>query len=73
MTGVKETHCTTCIHRGVCLIKSDFLNAQKEVDNLRVTNSSGGDIRLCDISFIEPVNLRCKFYHRDGPTVRGEV
>lgn len=70
MTGVKETACTTCIHREVCSIKNEFLNAQREIDNLQITNSGGGVMRLCDISFIEPVNLKCRFYLNKVTNVR---
>lgn len=30
--GVKETQCTRCGHREVCSLKTEFLEAQKAID-----------------------------------------
>ena len=32
--GTKETLCTNCIHRDVCMYKEDFLETTNKVDNI---------------------------------------
>lgn len=44
--GVKETLCTRCVHKDVCVYKLDYLNILKAVENARVSvvkeNTDGG-------------------------------
>ena len=54
--GVKETQCTRCEHREVCSLKTEFLEAQKAIDEVYVSHP------FLDIKYIEPVELRCKHY-----------
>ena len=68
--GSKETQCTHCIHREVCVFKKDFLAAQEQVTMLEINRGPEPPIRLCDIPFIVPVDLACKFYRADGPVMR---
>ena len=35
--GVKETQCTRCEHREVCSLKTEFLEAQKAIDEVYVS------------------------------------
>lgn len=70
MTGTKETQCTNCIHREVCIHKMDFLEAQKAVDFLEYEHAKGGTVRLCDIPFIRPIELKCKHFYQ-ATVVRG--
>lgn len=68
MFGVKETCCTKCSHRDVCQYKEEYLAAQAAVDEVSVNLPSRGDksiksIRLRDISWIEPVELKCRYFH----------
>ena len=65
--GVKETQCTRCGHREVCSLKTEFLEAQKAIDEVYVSRpcedgKKVGMIRIRDIKYIEPVELRCKHY-----------
>lgn len=65
--GVKETQCTRCGHREVCSLKTEFLKAQKAIDEVYVSRpcedgKKVGMIRVRDIKHIEPVELRCKHY-----------
>ena len=59
----KETMCTRCIHQDICSVKGKFLDAQKAVDGLIVYDElpTGllGQVKLCDIGFIKPVELAC--------------
>lgn len=75
MFGVKETCCTKCSHRDVCQYKEEYLAAQAAVDEVSVNLPSRGDksiksIRLRDISWIEPVELKCRYFHQSTGTVR---
>lgn len=67
--GSKETACTTCIHREVCALKNDFLEAQRQVDEVNICkeekDGAHSVIKLCNIPFIKPVNLECKYYIHD--------
>ena len=64
--GCKETICSSCIHADVCSVKVKFLDAQRAVDELVVYNKlpdgKTGEVRLYDIGFIQPVNLKCIHY-----------
>jgi hypothetical protein len=65
MTGCKENACATCIHQGVCVYKDNFLSACNAVGDVTVYLESNRMIRLRDIQWIEPVDLRCKHYYKE--------
>jgi len=70
---VKETLCTSCVHREVCSKKEEFQAAQDAVYNLRIgaTETSTG-VYLNSISWIRPVQLQCTYYMSNGyGTLRG--
>ena len=65
--GVKETQCTRCEHREVCSLKTEFLEAQKAIDEVYVSRPCEDGKKVCmirvrDIKNIEQVELRCKHY-----------
>lgn len=65
--GVKETQCTRCEHGEVCSLKTEFLEAQKAIDEVYASRPCEDGkkvsmIRVRDIKHIEPVELRCKHY-----------
>lgn len=75
MFGVKETCCTRCSHRDVCQFKTEYLAAQHAMDEATVhLESKDGDsvrmIRLRDIPWIEPVELKCKHFQQNAGTIR---
>ena len=75
MFGVKETCCTRCSHRDVCQYKSEYLAAQTAVDEVSVRRPSKAtryisSIRLHDIPWIEPVELKCTYFRQDTGTIR---
>lgn len=75
MFEVKETCCTRCSHRDVCQYKSEYLAAQTAVDEVSVRRPSKDDesirsIRLHDIPWIEPVELKCRYFHQNTGAVR---
>ena len=59
----KETVCARCIHQDICSVKGKFLDAQKAVNELVIHNKlpdgKTGQVKLCDIGFIKPVELAC--------------
>lgn len=76
MYDVKETSCSRCVHKDVCLYKEQFLTAQRTVNEVTVaipaTDENGAGVtKIRDISWIESIELKCKhFYQRTG-TIRG--
>lgn len=75
MFGVKETCCTRCSHRDVCQYKSEYLAAQTAVDEVSVRRPSKDDesissIRLHDIPWIKPVELKCTYFRQDTGAIR---
>lgn len=73
--GVKETQCACCSHREVCSLKQEFLAAQEAIDEAvlhreRKDYGPVSMIRIRDIKYIEPVELRCKHYAIPTGTIR---
>lgn len=76
--GVKETLCTRCEHREVCIHKLDYLNILKAVENARVAavkdEATGGfsSTKVIDYDFISGISVGCRYYrnltntYRDG-------
>lgn len=58
----KEMLCTHCSHVKVCSYKTQFLSAQKAVENVSVGLGDCSCIYLRDIKWIQPVELRCDYY-----------
>lgn len=74
-SGCKETLCTKCAHSAVCALKTDFIAAQKTVDNLSVCLKCENvnqvkTARLCDISWIKPIELSCTNYLAIGCKIK---
>lgn len=75
MYGVKETCCTKCAHKDVCQYKDEFLAAQQAVDEVTVhlptkEENTARMIRLRDISWIDPVELKCSHFYQATGTAR---
>ena len=75
MFGVKETCCTRCSHKDVCQYKEEYLAAQHAVDEVGVhlptkDDSSVRSIRLRDIPWIEPVELKCRHFQQNTGVTR---
>lgn len=66
--GVKETLCTRCMHREVCIHKLDYLNIIKAVENARVAavkdEATGGfsSTKVIDYDFISGISVGCRYY-----------
>ena len=76
--GVKETLCTLCAHRDVCMHKQDYLDIIKAVENATVSrNALDGKITMKKVihyDFIGEISVGCKYYQNWTETYRsGEV
>lgn len=64
--GVKETLCTLCAHREVCVYKKDYLDILKVVENAAVTKDTpDGKItskKVIHYDFISEISVGCKYY-----------
>lgn len=75
-----KVECETCVHKNVCMHKNEFEYVQECVDrvSINLTDGANGHIRtkcLKDISYIEPIRLRCIHYVADKslqPTIRND-
>ena len=65
---VKETKCTHCMHRVVCMHKSDFLRICEAVDRTKIYEKTENGHRECPISSYDcfgGVEVKCKYYAID--------
>ena len=65
---VKETKCTSCFHRAVCMHKSDFLRICEAVDRAKVyviTENSHGEWPVSSFDCFGGVDVKCKYYAID--------
>lgn len=75
---VKETLCTRCAHRDVCIYKQDYLDILKAVENATVIrDTSDGKIaskKVIHYDFIGEISVKCKYHQNRTETYRsGEV
>ena len=77
--GVKETICTRCEHREVCMYKLYYLNILKAVENARVssiTDTQDGGFsskKVADYDFISGISVGCRYYrHRTDNCRNGD-
>ena len=74
--GVKETLCTRCAHREVCMYKLYYLNILKAVENARVAavkdEATGGfsSTKVIDYDFISGISVGCRYYRNWTDTYR---
>ena len=74
--GVKETLCTSCQHREVCIYKLDYLNILKAIGNARVSDvkdtTDGGfsSKKVIDYDFISGISVGCRYYLHRTDTCR---
>lgn len=74
--GVKETLCTRCAHREVCMYKPYYLSILKAVENARVAavkdEATGGfsSTKVSDYDFISEISVGCRYYRHRTDTCR---
>lgn len=62
---VKETLCTRCAHREVCVYKQDFIDIIKAIENAAVTKYIPDEIvskKVTQYDFISGITVSCKYY-----------
>ena len=62
---VKETLCTRCAHREVCIYKQDYLDILDAVENAIVVRDIPDEIILKKVThydFISGISVSCKYY-----------
>ncbi len=64
--AVKETCCTRCAHRDVCLYKNDYLAIIKTISEAHVSsllpNGTMVSKRIEDFEFIGDISVSCRHY-----------
>ena len=69
---VKETKCTSCIHRVVCMHKLEFLRICEAVDSATIYENTDHGYREHPISRYDcfgGVDVKCKYYAIDDVIV----
>ena len=62
---VKETLCTRCAHREVCIYKQDYIDILKAVENATVIQDTSDGItskKVTQYDFISGISVGCKYY-----------
>lgn len=62
---VKETLCTRCAHREVCIYKQVYIDILKAVENATVTQDTPDGItskKVTQYDFISGISVSCKYY-----------
>lgn len=81
--AVKETLCTHCNHRDICIYKNDYLSILKAVSEAFVERacSDGKKVsmkKVTDFDFIGDISVTCRHYqnwtmaYRDAGNIKGE-
>lgn len=61
----KETLCTRCAHREVCIYKQDYIDILNAVENTAVTQDTPDGIvskKVTQYDFISGISVSCKYY-----------
>lgn len=74
----KETLCTRCVHREVCIYKQDYLDILKAIENTSVVKDTSYEKvtskKVICYDFISKISVGCKYYQNWTETYRsGEV
>ena len=62
---VKETLCTRCAHREVCIYKQDYIDILNAVENATLTRNTPDEIaskKVTQYDFISGISVSCKYY-----------
>ena len=74
--GVKETKCTSCLHRVVCKHKSDFLTICEAVNKVKIhtiTDNGHGEWPISNFECFGGVDVKCKYYDAELVKRKGEI
>lgn len=65
--GVRQTQCTTCMHRSICKYKDLYLKVVEAVQKVTVDS-----VPITELDFLsQPIELRCKYCQTTTITCRG--
>lgn len=73
---VKETKCTSCLHRAVCKHKSDFLKICEAVNKAKIhkaTDNGHGEWPISNCECFGGVDVKCKYYDVELAKRQGEI
>lgn len=63
--GVRETSCTSCVHREVCMYKNEYLDILKAVSDATVNKATpDGRMSMKKVSsfdFISSIDVVCRY------------
>lgn len=71
----KETLCTHCIHREVCIHKEDYLKLDRVLQELRLSRCVKNEIELIlvsNLAFCGEITAPCRFHRENLPESRGK-
>lgn len=73
--GTKETQCTRCLHKDVCIYKQDFLDICNAVFGAEV-HKSCDDVKkvmmkkIVNFECLGDIQITCRFYIQNKPAFR---
>ena len=73
---VKETKCTHCIHRAVCMHKIYFLRICEAVDRTKIyekTENGHCEHPISSYDCFGGVDVKCKYYDAELAKRKGEI
>lgn len=61
--GVRETQCTSCIHRTMCKYRDIYLHALEQVLKMEIgfDEDSKKLVPISELEFLNPIELDCKY------------
>ena len=66
--------CASCTHKDICRYTNLIGEIRQSLNELKFKDETGKLDRLCDISFLEQVAVKCKYYKRVEETgFRGDL
>ena len=66
---VKETECTSCVHREVCKHKEGYLKVCEAASNINVTLKD----HFANFDCVEYIEVHCKHYERASDIIRSNA
>ena len=73
--GVKETLCTCCAHRDVCVYKPDYLHILKSIEDISIIkefpDGNASSKKIASYDFISEISVGCRYYRHWTDMYRG--
>lgn len=75
INGKRETQCTQCSHKKVCMHMNDFCDIHGAVFNSEVLiHHEGGTVsmrKVVDFDCLDDIVIKCRYFEKITPTSRG--